>query len=90
MRHSRRALLISIGRIITKTPNLLDRFLKILIFLMVFCNIFLKNKTSDEKRIIFSFLLYLQSEKGTAPISDQPYKGTKNPFETLVYALKKL
>ena len=43
---------------------------------MVFCNIFLKNKTSNEKRIMFNFLLYLQSEKGTAPISDQPYKGT--------------
>ena len=43
---------------------------------MVFCNIFLKYKTSNKKGNIFNFLLYLQSEKGTAPISDQPYKGT--------------
>ena len=57
---------------------------------MVFCNIFLKNKTSNEKRIMFNFLLYLQSEKGTAPNSDQHYKGTKNPFEAFVYALEKL
>lgn len=43
-----------------------------------------------KKKIIFNFLLYLQSEKGTAPISDQPYKGTKNPFKAFVYTLKKL
>ena len=43
-----------------------------------------------KKKIIFNFLLYLQSEKGTAPISDQPCKGTKNPFKAFVYTLKKL